>query len=74
MAAAAQPCRGATDNEWAMEVTPHPEDGPSVPSEDARVSTRSRGVGTRLLATLVVVVEALWVAALVVVLIWLVLR
>jgi hypothetical protein len=65
--------REAADNDQAMDVTPHPEDGRSAESKDDLVSRRSRGAG-RLLITSVVVVEALWIAALVAFLVWFVVR
>jgi hypothetical protein len=54
-----------------MDVTPHPEDGRSGESKEDLASRRSRG---RLLITWVVVVEALWIAALVGLLVWFVVR
>jgi hypothetical protein len=66
--------REAADNDQAMDVTPHPEDGRSAESKDDLPSRRSRGAAGRLLITGVVVVEALWVAALVWLLIWFVVR
>jgi len=66
--------REAADNDQAMDVTPHPEDGRSAESKEDLASRRSRGAAGRLLVTGVVVVEALWVAALVGLLIWFVVR
>ena len=57
-----------------MDVTPHPEDGRSGESKEDLASRRSRGAAGRLLITWVVVVEALWIAALVGLLIWFVVR
>lgn len=66
--------REAADNDQTMDVTPHPEDDRSAESKEDHVSRRSRGAGGRLFVTWVVVVEALWIAALVGFLIWFVAR
>jgi type IV secretory pathway TrbD component len=58
-----------------MDVTPpHPEDGGSGESKEDLASRRSRVVGGRLLIAWVVVVETLWIAALVGLLVWFVVR